>query len=115
METHTHICSQCFQLLDCRRTINIRTDHQHFFLFAFSKIFSQFTHTGGFTGTLQTCHQDNSRRLGRKVQLFIGLPHDRLKFRLHYFYEDLTGLQGFGHFCAYSTGLDLGDKFFDYR
>ncbi len=113
-ELDLHICRQGFELLDRRRTVNIGTDHHDLFLFALAQGLGQLAHTGGFTGTLQTRHQNHCRRTDRQVQP-LGLPHDRLKLGFDDLDEDLARRQAARHLGAHSALAHLINKGLDHR
>ena len=62
-----------FKLLDGGRTVDVGRYHQHLFLLTLLKELGQFTHGGGFTGPLQTCHEDHGRRRSIEIQGFVEI------------------------------------------
>jgi len=114
-EVDANIACQGFQLLDRRRAIDVGTDDQHLLLASLFEQLGQFTNRSGLTGTLQTRHQYDGRRLGSQVELFIGLPHHRDQLAVHYLDEGLARAQGLGHFLAHGTFFHAGNEVTHYR
>ena len=114
-EVHTDVARQGFQLFDRRRTIDVGTDYQHLFLAALFEQLGQLADRGGFTGPLQTRHQDDGRWLGCQVELLVGLPHHGDQFAMHNLDEGLARAQGLGHFLANRPLLDASHEVTHHR
>ena len=76
---------------------------------------SQLTGGRGFTGPLQTRHQDNGRRLHRQRQFArIGAkiaPHQARELAMHHTHQGLTGRQAADNLFTQSFFFDLGHEF----
>ena len=114
-ERHADVVGQGFQLLDRRRTVNVRGHHHHRLLLALFKEARKFTGGGGFTGALQTGHQYDGGRNGAQVQVFVGRAHQAFEFGLDDLHERLTRRQAARHLGADSAFLDRIDEVLDHR
>ena len=72
-----------FQLLDGRRAVNVRRHRQDFFLAFGDQVLGQLGRGGGFTGALQTRHEDDRRGLRRQIDVRHALAHGGAEFALH--------------------------------
>ncbi|MNM79531.1 hypothetical protein D3C81_914660 [compost metagenome] len=106
---------QRFQLPDRRRTVNVRGNHQHFFLLFFFQEFAELGDAGGFTGTLQARHQHHSRWLRRQIQLGIHFAHRGNQLALDDLDEFLPRRQALVDFMPHRTLFDAVDKVAHYR
>ena len=105
------MCAQDRKLFHRRRAVGVEGGHQHAFAFAFLEAFCEFGGCCGFTGALQTDHED---RCGGVVDLefaWIGVARqDVLQFVVHDFDDLLAGLNGFGDGLACRLFLDGVDE-----
>jgi hypothetical protein len=80
-----------------------------------AQIFGEFTDGGGFAGALQTCHQDDRRRLRGEIQLRCFraeiAAHQCGQFALHHADQRLSWRQRTDHIFAHCFFFDAGDKF----
>ena len=100
-----------FQLLDGSGTIDVAGNQQRFaFFLAVLEAVGEFAGESGFTGTLQTRHQDDGG---------IALDAEGGFFAAHEFGQlvvddldhQLAGVNGVDHVLAHSFGLDVIDEF----
>ena len=109
-EIHPHLFGQGFQLGNRGRAIDVAADHHHFLLALFLQEFGQFADRGGFTGTLQTRHQDDGRRRHIEVQIDHLGTHHRREFIVDDFNQGLAGSQAGEYFLADRARLDALDQ-----
>ncbi len=109
-EIHADLLRQGFQLFNRRRAIDVRRNDQHFFLVLFTQEFTQLTHTGGFTRTLQACHQHDGRWLRRQVKHLVLFAHRRNQFVTDDFDELLTRGQALVNFMTNRLLFNAVDK-----
>ena len=72
----------------------------------------QLTHRSGFTGTLQTCHKNNGRRLLVQGQWHLGLTHQLLELLVHHAHKGLARRQRADDIFAQRLFFHLGNKVF---
>ena len=114
-EGGTHFTSKCFQLLDGGRTVDVGRGDQYRFLLALAQPLGQLGDGGGFTGTLQTSHQNYRWRLSRQIQLIVGTAHDLNKFTVDDLHKDLAGAETLHNLLTNSTLAHPLNKLFNYR
>ncbi|MNO76272.1 hypothetical protein D3C76_673430 [compost metagenome] len=114
-ERHADVVGQGFQLLDRRRTVDVRRHDHDRLLLALFKEARQFASGGGFTRTLQTGHQNHGGRHSAQVQIFVGRAHQAFEFSLDDLHERLARRQAARHLGADSALLDRIDEVLDHR
>ncbi|MCY1174563.1 hypothetical protein D9M73_147700 [compost metagenome] len=114
-EGDADIVGQCFQLLDCRRTIDVGRHHHHALFLALFKKARQLAGGGGLTGALQARHQHDSRRGGVQCEVFVGRAHQAFQLGLDDLHEGLARRQAARHLGADSAFLDRIDEVLDHR
>ncbi|MNM44050.1 hypothetical protein D3C81_549410 [compost metagenome] len=114
-EGNADITCQGFQLLDCRRAVDVSRHHHHRLLLALFKEARQLAGGGGLTRTLQTGHQHHGRWSSIERQVFVGRAHQAFEFGLDDFHERLTWGQAARHLGADRTLFDLVDEILDHR
>ena len=103
------------QLLNSCRSVHVTTDHQHrFFLFLLQPA-GKLGNTGGFTGALQTGHQNHRRRLGGQIEPFIGRAHELDQLIIDNLNQHLSGRQTLGHCLAERLFADILNKLTHHR
>ncbi|MNR78171.1 hypothetical protein D3C72_88570 [compost metagenome] len=114
-EVGTDLSGDGFQLADSGRTVNVSGNGQDFFLLLLAQVLRQLTDGGGFTGTLQTGHQDDGGRLGREIELGCFRPqictHDGGQFTLYYADQCLARCKRTDDIFAHRFFFDAADKF----
>ncbi|MNM55024.1 hypothetical protein D3C81_661540 [compost metagenome] len=114
-EGNANFTSQHFQLLDRRRTVNVRGHDHDRLLLALFKEARELAGGGGFTSALQTGHQDDSRWNGAQVQVFVGRAHQAFELGLDDLHEGLARRQAARHLGTDGTFLDRIDEVLDHR
>ena len=114
-EVHADLLGQSFQLFDRRRAINVRGDHQHFFLVLLAQEFTQLTDAGRFTRTLQARHKHHGWRLCSQIQGLVFFAHCRNQFVTDNLDEFLTRRQAFVNFMTNRFLFYAIDKLTHYR
>ena len=72
-----------FKLLNRSWAVNVRRHRQHFLFALEDQVLGEFGGGGGFTGTLQTCHQDHCGGLCRQIDIGNAFAHGGGQFFLH--------------------------------
>ena len=88
------------QLIDGRRTIDVRAHHRHALALPLLQVPRQFGRGGGFARALQAGQQHHRRRVGGEVQGVVGLAHQAHQLVAHHLHERLPGVQGRIHLPA---------------
>ena len=114
-EINAHLLCQRLQLFDCRRTINVGRNHQHFFLVLLTQELTELAHAGCFTGTLQARHQYHRWRLRSQIQGLVLFAHRRNQFVTDDFDELLPRRQALINFMTNRFLFYAIDKLTHYR
>ncbi len=113
-EIGSGLFSQQRQLIDCRGAINVAGHQQDLFLLIHQP-FRQFAAAGGFTGTLQPCHENDSRRSNIQIEFRLVAAHDGDQLLMNNTDECLARREFVQYFVTDCTLLDLLDEYFDDR
>ena len=111
IDGHLDLLGDGFQLLDGGRTIDVAGNQQRFALFlAVLEAVGEFAGESGFTGTLQTRHQDDG---GVALDAECGFlaAHELGQLVVDDLDHQLAGVDGIDHVLAQSLGLDVIDEF----
>ncbi len=114
-ERHADVVGQGFQLLDRRRTVDVRRHHHHRLFLALFKEARQLAGCRGLARALQTSHQHDCWRYGAQVQVFVGGAHQAFEFGLDDLHERLARCQAARHLGADGAFLDRIDEVLDHR
>ena len=110
VDGHLDLLGDGLQLLDSGGTVNVTCDEQRiaFFLAVFQAV-GEFSGESGFTGTLQTRHQDDGRVALDAERGFLS-AHELCQLVMDDFHHQLARVDGIDDVLAHSLGLDVVDK-----
>ena len=110
---HAYLRAQGFELVDGRRPIDVASRQQHLFAFLLFEIQGQLGRVGGFTGALQTRHENDGG--GNFEVEFDGLaPHEGGHLVVHQLNHHLPRRHGSKHVHAQGFFFDGVGKLLGY-